>query len=158
MCALFQSKCSSVCPCSCTINNRFILSKVTAGWLCLLQNKVAHLSDLNDGKEAAGSPLFTYVDETIFKKETFLGKKRKHRMQMFPNSNRFIHSNIHSNKSDIVILLLIFSLHFTSGQLWEWYRCTRGRDPRGGGGESQVFGLHNKDSCNEGKTWAHLND
>ncbi|KAK3555353.1 hypothetical protein QTP86_014953, partial [Hemibagrus guttatus] len=37
-----------------------------------LQNKVAHLSDLNDGKEAAGSPLFTYVNETILKKETFL--------------------------------------------------------------------------------------
>ncbi|XP_060747095.1 uridylate-specific endoribonuclease B [Tachysurus vachellii] len=37
-----------------------------------LQNKAAHLSDLNDGNQAAGSPLFTYVDETIFKKETFL--------------------------------------------------------------------------------------
>ncbi|MCJ8740496.1 hypothetical protein PDJAM_G00059790 [Pangasius djambal] len=37
-----------------------------------LQNKAAYLSNLSDGKEAAGSPLFTYVDETIFKKETFL--------------------------------------------------------------------------------------
>lgn len=45
--------------------------------LCLLQNKAAHLSDLNDGNQAAGSPLFTYVDETIFKNETFLGKKKE---------------------------------------------------------------------------------
>lgn len=42
---------------------------------CLLQSKAANLSNLNDGQEAAGSPLFTYVDESIFKKETFLGKK-----------------------------------------------------------------------------------
>ncbi|XP_053504711.1 uridylate-specific endoribonuclease B [Ictalurus furcatus] len=37
-----------------------------------LQSKAANLSNLNDGQEAAGSPLFTYVDESIFKKETFL--------------------------------------------------------------------------------------
>ncbi|KAF4077719.1 hypothetical protein AMELA_G00211180 [Ameiurus melas] len=37
-----------------------------------LQSKAANLSNLNDGQEAAASPLFTYVDESIFKKETFL--------------------------------------------------------------------------------------
>ncbi|XP_060792542.1 uridylate-specific endoribonuclease B isoform X2 [Neoarius graeffei] len=35
-------------------------------------SKAANLSDVSDGKEEAQSPFFTYVDETILKKETFL--------------------------------------------------------------------------------------
>uniref|UniRef100_A0A4W4F9R5 Uridylate-specific endoribonuclease n=1 Tax=Electrophorus electricus TaxID=8005 RepID=A0A4W4F9R5_ELEEL len=37
-----------------------------------LQGKAGNLSSMNVGDYAVGSPLFTYVDETIFKKETFL--------------------------------------------------------------------------------------
>lgn len=29
---------------------------------------------INDNNDGAGYPLFTFVDESIFKKETFLGK------------------------------------------------------------------------------------
>lgn len=29
---------------------------------------------INDNNDGAGYPLFTFVDENIFKKETFLGK------------------------------------------------------------------------------------
>ncbi|KAF7697420.1 uridylate-specific endoribonuclease B isoform X2 [Silurus meridionalis] len=37
-----------------------------------LQNKAVHQSNSSDEKDAAGAPLFTFVDETIFKKDTFL--------------------------------------------------------------------------------------
>lgn len=50
-------------------------------FLFLPQGKAAHsmpLEDLNDG---AGSPLFTFVDENIFKKETFLGKCMREKIQ-----------------------------------------------------------------------------
>ncbi|XP_053346821.1 uridylate-specific endoribonuclease B [Clarias gariepinus] len=36
-----------------------------------LQSKATTLSNLSDEDDAAGSPLFTFVDENIFKKETF---------------------------------------------------------------------------------------
>lgn len=32
---------------------------------------------MNDNNDGAGYPLFTFVDENIFKKETFLGKCQK---------------------------------------------------------------------------------
>lgn len=41
--------------------------------LFLLQGKAGD-SMLNDDNDGAGYPLFTFVDENIFKKETFLGK------------------------------------------------------------------------------------
>ncbi|KAI4882963.1 hypothetical protein NFI96_015630 [Prochilodus magdalenae] len=40
-----------------------------------LQGKAGNLSLVHDDNDAAGLPLFTYVDESIFKKETFLGKQ-----------------------------------------------------------------------------------
>ncbi|XP_061106330.1 uridylate-specific endoribonuclease B isoform X1 [Conger conger] len=41
--------------------------------LCLsCQGKAGDTMSVNDGNDRAGSPLFTFVDENIFKKETFL--------------------------------------------------------------------------------------
>lgn len=34
--------------------------------------------NINDNNDGAGYPLFTFVDENIFKKETFLGKCTRH--------------------------------------------------------------------------------
>lgn len=49
--------------------------------LLLLQGKADSMAinndDNNDNNDGAGSPLFTFVDENIFKKETFLGKLHK---------------------------------------------------------------------------------
>lgn len=44
--------------------------------LFLLQGKAGDGVAINndDNNDGAGSPLFTFVDENIFKKETFLGK------------------------------------------------------------------------------------
>lgn len=39
-----------------------------------LQGKAGDTMALSDYNDAAGYPLFTFVDENIFKKETFLGK------------------------------------------------------------------------------------
>lgn len=47
------------------------------GFLCLLQGKAGDSMHINDDNDGAGSPLFTFVDENIFKKETFLGKCSK---------------------------------------------------------------------------------
>lgn len=41
--------------------------------LFLLQGKAGDMG-IYDNSDAAGLPLFTFVDENIFKKETFLGK------------------------------------------------------------------------------------
>lgn len=32
-------------------------------------------ADMNDDSDGAGYPLFSFVDESIFKKESFLGKR-----------------------------------------------------------------------------------
>lgn len=47
--------------------------------LFLLQGKAGDSMAINndDNNDGAGSPLFTFVDENIFKKETFLGKWTK---------------------------------------------------------------------------------
>ena len=55
-------------------SNEFSLSLV----LLLLQGKADSMAINNDDdNDGAGSPLFTFVDENIFKKETFLGKLPK---------------------------------------------------------------------------------
>lgn len=45
----------------------------------LLQGKAGDSAAVNndDNNDGAGSPLFTFVDENIFKKETFLGECTK---------------------------------------------------------------------------------
>lgn len=45
--------------------------------LFVLQGKAGESMAINndDNNDGAGSPLFTFVDENIFKKETFLGKR-----------------------------------------------------------------------------------
>lgn len=42
---------------------------------------------VNDDNDGAGSPLFTFVDENTFKKETFLGKctKKVHFLSPWPS-------------------------------------------------------------------------
>lgn len=40
----------------------------------LAQGKAGDSMAINDNNDGAGYPLFTFVDENIFKKETFLGK------------------------------------------------------------------------------------
>ena len=42
--------------------------------LFLLQGKAGDSMGVDDSTERAGSPLFVFVNENIFKKETFLGK------------------------------------------------------------------------------------
>lgn len=39
------------------------------------QGKAGDRAGCSDSNDAAGLPLFTFVDENIFKKETFLGRK-----------------------------------------------------------------------------------
>ncbi len=39
------------------------------------QGKAGDLAGFVEENDRAGMPLFTFVDENIFKKETFLGKK-----------------------------------------------------------------------------------
>jgi len=44
--------------------------------LCFIsQGKAGDLASIDDCNDGAGLPLFTFVDENIFKKETFLGRK-----------------------------------------------------------------------------------
>ncbi len=44
--------------------------------LCFVsQGKAGDLAGFVEDSDRAGMPLFTFVDENIFKKETFLGKK-----------------------------------------------------------------------------------
>lgn len=44
----------------------------------LFQGKAGDSMNINDNNDGAGYPLFTFVDENIFKKETFLGKCTRH--------------------------------------------------------------------------------
>ena len=46
------------------------------------QGKAGELSVPSDDNDGAGYPLFTFVDESIFKKETFLGKPTGRDMSM----------------------------------------------------------------------------
>lgn len=45
--------------------------------LFVLQGKAGDMANNDDNNDGAGSPLFTFVDENIFKKETFLGECTK---------------------------------------------------------------------------------
>lgn len=58
--------------CQENLSNRMVC--IVTVVLSLLQGKAGNSMGINDNNDGAGYPLFTFVDENIFKKETFLGK------------------------------------------------------------------------------------
>lgn len=60
--------------------------------LFLLQGKAGNNMAINDNSDGAGYPLFSFVDENIFKKETFLGTCMREE-QYFYHIDHFIIPN-----------------------------------------------------------------